>query len=355
MQEFNFTKKGVNFKFRNPELNEYNKLVLEYKIEGIDENSENDGYFSNAEFLAKEKAVKFYQVKIKNKLFNAVKLPDEVYEKLNETYENLIEERNKKINKVVKEIINGKMLIDFSIVGCDWPCYQAWLNNLPKDLKGQEQNIMEKAITDYYKQYGINSNIFFSNSCEFLKEKLDKIHRGIITENEEISNKITNVKLDRESQKYHGFKKTVITGFQVKLSDLINKKEIKMLQEEAEKEMERKEKMEKERKSLSLKILKNGQNEGSDGTDFYTIVQLTNPETGETLKFNCRNVFDVGYVINPEYEIEKGIKGGMVSDDKWQAFDHKKGWHSVRKLTEFEKKCIDYLHRFPPLDTEARL
>mgnify|MGYP001605283528 CR=1 FL=1 len=74
------------------------------------------------------------------------------------------------------------------------------------------------------------------------------------------------------------------------------------------------------------------------GWDLFSTVRVTDVKTLDSKEFNCRNIHDFGYVVNPNYEIEKGIKGGVRKGDYWQSFEPKKGWYNVRKLTDFEKK-----------------
>lgn len=100
---------------------------------------------------------------------------------------------------------------------------------------------------------------------------------------------------------------------------------------------------------LDLKIIKKGTCRGSDGFDYYSKVIVTSNITGESLPFNCRNVFDYGFVINPEYSIEEGGKiGGIADQDRknWIHYVDKEGWRwiEVRAITEFENKCLDFLH-----------
>ena len=63
--------------------------------------------------------------------------------------------------------------------------------------------------------------------------------------------------------------------------------------------------------------------------------------SGETFEFTERNIFDFGRVINPDYTIAEGVKGGLIHRDDagdlwWQDFKKNKGWFSVRKLSEGE-------------------
>ncbi len=69
-------------------------------------------------------------------------------------------------------------------------------------------------------------------------------------------------------------------------------------------------------------------------------------QSGDKIKFQDRNVFDFGRVINPEYEITPGIRGGLRRGDNWQTFDKEKGWINVRQLTEAEKEAYAYVLEF---------
>jgi hypothetical protein len=82
--------------------------------------------------------------------------------------------------------------------------------------------------------------------------------------------------------------------------------------------------------------------EGGETVDWVTTVEL---HDGEKLTFIDRNIFDVGRVINPRYEIAPGIKGGMASKDEagrqiWISFKGADGWQKVRDLTDNELVAI---------------
>lgn len=85
-------------------------------------------------------------------------------------------------------------------------------------------------------------------------------------------------------------------------------------------------------------------------------VEVTSRATGETLSFTCRNIFDVGYVINPNYAIAPGLKpGGIVNKGEWMTYTEGRGWEAVRPLTDFEKQAYRYLSHFSPIDTAIRM
>lgn len=109
------------------------------------------------------------------------------------------------------------------------------------------------------------------------------------------------------------------------------------------------------RATMKVKILKEGRISGGDGLDFYAKVAITDIKTGETKRFNCRNLFDVGYVINPMYPVMEGKEsGGIEANGYWETMTDS-GWIKARKLTEVEVRMIDYLREFSPISTEIRL
>lgn len=211
MKTFEFEKQGIKFYFRNPKLDKYGKLVMEYKIPGIKENKDNDGYFYNSEFLPDKNAMTFYNVKIKGKTFGGVGLPEEILKEVKSLLKQFEIERESNINQVVNELVEGKRNIHFSIVGCDFPHYQAWIRNLPEDLQGLEQDIMTKAI-----KVIMGKDEFVLNSCDYLQKAANK-NIGFV---EELGN-ILNPEFNAETQKYYGYKNTVVTGFEMKLFDIL--------------------------------------------------------------------------------------------------------------------------------------
>lgn len=211
--KFEFEKQGIKFSFRNPKLNQYGKLVMEWKIPGIAENkkSKNDGYYYNSEFLPKSNAMKLFDVSINGKKITGVRLPENILKEVKSLFEELKTERENRINQVVSELVEGKRNIYFHIVGCDFPHYQAWIRNLPKDLQGLEQDIMERAILII-----MGKDEFVFNPCEYLQEAVNK-NIGTI---EKLGN-ILNPEFNAETQKYYGYKNTVVTGFEMKLFDIL--------------------------------------------------------------------------------------------------------------------------------------
>ena len=109
---------------------------------------------------------------------------------------------------------------------------------------------------------------------------------------------------------------------------------------------------------VSVKILKSGKTESGEGdgcNDYFAEVAATDTATGETLKFRCRNVFDSGYVVNPDYKItpESDSAGGLATKENgkyfWQDFKSGQGWENVREMTGFESRAYQYLNARPPI------
>lgn len=91
-------------------------------------------------------------------------------------------------------------------------------------------------------------------------------------------------------------------------------------------------------------------------TSYSAHVKVVSKEFGETLRFHCRNVFDVGYVINPTYAIVPSMKpGGIVNGKEWMDFRPGSGRYPVRLLTEFELLAIRYLGMFSPIPSGIRM
>lgn len=230
MKEFNFEKSGLEFKFKNPKLNQSGCLVFEWKIIGTDKEfnkfDKENGYYGNAQFDEIKKVI-LCNFKFNNKKIAGVSLPDNILKELKNLYAELKENRKNLFDKAVNDLAEGRINVSFSIVGCDYPKYQGWIE-LDKDLKGLEQEIMEKSILK------ISGEKYISNACEYIERKL----KQNIGTKEDIDSKAFNFKFDTETQNYHDFKETIVTNFEMKLADAIKLEEI--LNIKAKREAERK-------------------------------------------------------------------------------------------------------------------
>lgn len=80
---------------------------------------------------------------------------------------------------------------------------------------------------------------------------------------------------------------------------------------------------------------------------------------GKTYTFCERNIFDFGRVINPDYEIIKGVKGGLAfyENEKWiwKGYVEKKGWEKVRDMTEDEEHAFLIVQKYGYQSSEIRM
>jgi len=347
--EYNFIKKGIEFRFRNPAMNEYDELTLEFKIPGILENERTaEGYYYNAKFNRKD-GIMFYStvdVIIDGKAINGVIIPENYAEELKTIYQTELKTRKETFNKVVDEIISGERLINWELVGYEYHNYQPWLRNLPKCLDRKEQDLMKAAVEKYI------GEPVYGNICDYLEKKLDQ---GI-TFKENLNEKAVNVELNKDTKAREELRDEIVTHFDLKLEDIITDlAEIKERQAKEEKErIER----EKRKASMKVTVLSNKTVKGPDGDDLQALVSITDGK--ETLEFVCRNIFDVGFLINPNYKLtpESEKKGGLPNNDNgqliWMNFTED-GWINVREMTDFEKRCVKYLEEFSPINTEFRM
>ena len=99
---------------------------------------------------------------------------------------------------------------------------------------------------------------------------------------------------------------------------------------------------------LQITLGKSRKNRDGDTSISATLIDLG---SGESLSFNCRNIFDFGYVINPNYPLFPGDEpGGLATLDQWQGMGDKN-----RPFTPFEKRCLDFLQKNPPIDPGIRM
>lgn len=206
MKKFEFEKSGTKFFFRNPELNQYGNLVMEYKIQGVKENKTNDGYFYSSEFSPDKKAMRFSEVKINGQRVGGVGLPANVFAEVEAIYAELMENRKRNIVNAVNAVVSGECKIHFGIVGCDYPHYQPWIENLPDDLRGLEQHIMEKAIKK------IMGDAFVVNPCQYIEKKAKKEIGPL-----EKLGAVLNPEYDPAA----GFRENIVTGFEMALIDIL--------------------------------------------------------------------------------------------------------------------------------------
>jgi hypothetical protein len=139
MKTFEFEKQGIKFYFRNPKLNDYSELVMEYKIKDIHENKENDGYYYNSKFLPSKNAMSFYNVKLNRKKVDGVGLPENILTEVKLLHEQL-----------KKEDLHQKITRDIPYTLNDTTAYGIYNGISQFDIEPIIQNIKERYNTKVF-------------------------------------------------------------------------------------------------------------------------------------------------------------------------------------------------------------
>lgn len=214
--------------------------------------------------------------------------------------EKIKKEKEEERKKILSDLVSGERLLTVSVVGCDCPHYQAWIDGID-EKRFSAQELMEEAIKIILKNEGVE--VFLGSSIEFLQE----IHgKNIFCKNEAPSFAI-NPRSEKESLDYHGFGEAVVTSYDVRLIDLMNIYIEKKLKKEVKKEVKEEVK--------EVKIIKKIKN----GDDFGAIVEV------EKKMFRVMNIFDYGLVC-------------VEIDDTGKKIE-----------TEEGKKLSEYLLKNPPI------
>lgn len=337
MQEFTFIKNGVKFSFRKPKLNEYDKLIMEYKVENIKENNNNEGYYYNSEFFSHDGSMSLLKVVIEGEEYGSVKLPDDILVEVKAIYDRFVTERNKNIEQVVDELISGERNIEFSIVGYDFPHYQAWVTNLPEDLERLAQKIMGLAIQK------VSLDLVWENPCDFLERVSGRWRIGTL---EELGENILNPCFDKQVQEYYGFKEGIVISFEMNFMKIMNPFIEEQKKQKAIKQ-KRKEEKKKERDRImepiqEIKTEKKSITDEGGKTTMY--IHTVTMKSGSTFVFSDRNIFDFGRTINAMYSVADGkALGGLLvgqgGEYRWMDFDENKWWEDIRPLTEEETQA----------------
>lgn len=144
MKKISFNKNNLIFSFNNMYINENNDLIMDWKIEEEYENVNNkDGYFNEAKFDAKGKAI-FFKAKYKDKKYKGVSLPEDINEEFIKIEEKLLAEKNEYVNMIVDEIITGQRLIDIAPIDSDDLYYSSRLYGLNKGVNPHD--VLRRAI-----------------------------------------------------------------------------------------------------------------------------------------------------------------------------------------------------------------
>lgn len=213
MEKFHFKKPGVEFTFKNLIWDdEERSFLFKWKAVGSDDREFNiyteDGYFGHAKVDLSNKRI-FCSFKLNKKEMKGVSLPENIFKEIKSSCEEVKANFIEKFNRIVNEIVIGKKSINFSIVGCDYPHYHAWIDDT-EGLKNV-QAIMEEAIKR------LTGETYISNSCDYIKYRL----KQDIAKKSDLNKKAFNLIYNTEVQKYHNFDKDIVTSFDMNLSDAL--------------------------------------------------------------------------------------------------------------------------------------
>jgi hypothetical protein len=220
-----------------------------------------------------------------------------------------------------------------------------------------------------------DNNIPFDTFYKRIKKDMRFIHAAKRLDIKALALKYGAADVDATGTSYGGWR---FEGAALEnLMQHINKEVIKRNQEAAAKkqaEQERKKQREIARKQFVVEIIEVSHTAGGEGgADPDAKVRLTDPKTNESAIFTCRNIFDFGYVVNPEggglaLNVEKFIETNSISykseKDRirfreshptktgWGWDRMKKGW---LPMSDFEIRAVKYLGEFPPIDSSIRM
>ncbi|QPW59452.1 hypothetical protein IRP63_16155 [Clostridium phage CWou-2020a] len=202
-----------------------------------------------------------------------VSLPENIFKEIKSSCEEVKANFIEKFNKIVNKIVIGKKSINFSIVGCDYPHYHAWIDDT-EGLKNV-QAIMEEAIKR------LTGETYISNSCDYIYYKI----KQSISNKNGLNDKAFNLKYDKEIQQYHQFSSDIVTSFDMKLADAIKLNEY--LAKEKLKEEKRKDIFLKAKETGEKQILKTWSepcNDPNESCDVDNIVLYAMPNGEEQIE-----------------------------------------------------------------------
>ncbi|AEB77619.1 hypothetical protein CbC4_7008 (plasmid) [Clostridium botulinum BKT015925] len=280
MKEFNFYKKGLEFKFKDLELTTYDDdLFLRYKVVGSDDKELNqnskDGYFNDAKVDLNKKSIKC-NLKLNGVEFKGVGLPNDIFKELKESCMELINKREKASNNIVEKLINGELLINFETDGgIGWGHYRfniKHLKNVLDDCRIDEYRIVEKAIAKMTGRNDINDATWYIER---------RLNQGLASK-DDLKVKAFNIVCDESLQKSYYLKSDMVTSFDMKFSDAIRLDEY--LEEKRKKEEDKKNIFEKAKLTGEKQILKKwseGCNDHNESCDIDNIILYAMPDGTE--------------------------------------------------------------------------
>lgn len=335
-EEIVVEKNGATFVFKEFGLAYLDTLIFNclYK--------EGDGYTRGYFDPEKSLAVFHYPIAIKNKEFDGIKLPEDVAKQFSDMLDKLREKGKALVKEIAQGLLDGTILVTLSKPGFDIIA-SADLDDVtyPKELWASEikNSAFYKAKNKLLEELGLQDvwymlNIDLYRSDLYFTDILDgktSVERFDVVCNEN----------------------GIPQKCKVRFRDLLDPSLI----EEAKKEQalinERKERQ----KELQVEVLSSGRDGSGEASEIWSLVKVTDPQTKESLKFMCRNIFDVGLVINPAYPLAEGLSPSGLPDlqnNRWMTSTDD-GKDFSREMTPFERKCVEYLHEFAPVGNYVML
>lgn len=277
MKEIVFEKAGIKFMFKDLTWDdEVRDFIFRWKAIGSDDSEFNncteDGYFGYAKVDLSNKRI-VCSFKTKGKQLKGVLIPENIFKEVEKLCKEAKSNFARKFNEIVEEVVAGKKNINFSIVGCDFPQYQAWIDDT-EGLKNTPK-IMEEAI----KRLTGESHI--CNACDYIYYKI----KQRISNKNGLNDKAFNLKYDKEIQQYHEFSSDIVTSFDMKLADAIKLNEY--LAKEKLKEEKRKDIFLKAKETGEKQILKAWSepcNDPNESCDVDNIVLYAMPNGEEQIE-----------------------------------------------------------------------
>lgn len=202
--EMEFSKNGIDFNFKDWRVDKYNNFTFSYKV-SCDINKTSDGYYHNGK-LDERRKVALISFKYNKKKMNGVSLSEELLAEMKAIKDKLISERKELIKDTVNKIVSGEIKIVFKEVGSEYKTIIAWVDDIPDPLKGQEIDLMEKAIKVYNKD-------FYGDACAYIKNR-SKVNKAceMTLEDALNMNEIIKKREERENKIKDIFKKAKDTG-----------------------------------------------------------------------------------------------------------------------------------------------
>lgn len=335
---------GFTFVFTNFSVTSEKQLTFNCLY--VEENQQASGYFAPD----KPFAIFYDTLTIQGQDYDAITLPKESYDLFLKIRDHLYDGYDAVKDKVVKGLVDGSILVTIVRLHKDRPDYVIVELQDIDYLEGyNDAGIMDDILMDAFielsKTFGVRdawSTLESVRYCstDYFADILDG----------KTSVERFNIVYDEDGTPMK---------CKVRLRDLIEPSVI----EEAKKEQAERSALDKRLNALQVKVLSSNVSLSDDfevigALDPWAIVEVTDPQTKESLRFLCRNIiyYDwniLGYdfTISPDYPLREGLpKGGLpnLESNRW-VLSMDDGKEFSREMTPFERKCVEYLNEFKPV------